>query len=263
MSRSRWKTTAPALKRTTSASMTVRSQCIGEILPVDDTLDNVFPTWSKNTTVVVRLSEGATVADSGSFTITVTEPDSELNSSITVLVTVAPAYHPSLSGAQNGPVAMAAGASTTLAFNAHNLGTVTDTLLLDVEVEPDLSGWWANQTSNNSNNTNNSGNTTPTTSISVLMYGNSYTNYNNLGSMVESMIDAAGYNGSVTAPYGGGMMLSGHWQNVNTSGHQWNTTLRTQTTDSCRPPRPKPSSFSPIKRFILAGKQERFRFVEQ
>ena len=27
------------------------------------------------------------------------------------------------------------------------------------------------------------------------------------------------------------MMLSGHWQNVNTSGHQWNTTLRTQTTD--------------------------------
>ena len=202
-----------------------------EILPVDDTLDNVFPTWSKNTTVVVRLSEGATVADSGSFTITVTEPDSELNSSITVLVTVAPAYHPSLSGAQNGPVAMAAGASTTLAFNAHNLGTVTDTLLLDVEVEPDLSGWWANQTSNNSNNTNNSGNTTPTTSISVLMYGNSYTNYNNLGSMVESMIDAAGYNGSVTALTGGGMMLSGHWQNVNTSGHQWNTTLRTQTTD--------------------------------
>ena len=170
-----------------------------EILPVDDTLDNVFPTWSKNTTVVVRLSEGATVADSGSFTITVTEPDSELNSSITVLVTVAPAYHPSLSGAQNGPVAMAAGKSTTLAFNAQNLGTVTDTLLLDVEVEPDLSGWWANQTSNNSNNTNNSGNTTPTTSISVLMYGNSYTNYNNLGSMVESMIDAAGYNGSVTA----------------------------------------------------------------
>ena len=36
-----------------------------EILPVDDTLENVFPTWSKNTTIVVRLSEGATVADSG------------------------------------------------------------------------------------------------------------------------------------------------------------------------------------------------------
>ena len=62
MSRSRWKTTAPALKRTTSPSMTVRSRNVWEILPVDDTLDNVFPTWSKNTTVVVRLSEGATVA---------------------------------------------------------------------------------------------------------------------------------------------------------------------------------------------------------
>ena len=34
------------------------------------------PTWSKNTTIVVRLDEGATVADSGSFTINVSEPDS-------------------------------------------------------------------------------------------------------------------------------------------------------------------------------------------
>ena len=40
----------------------------------DATVDNVFPTWTKNTTLVVRLAEGATVADSGSFTVSVTSP---------------------------------------------------------------------------------------------------------------------------------------------------------------------------------------------
>ncbi|MDP6199262.1 MAG: NEW3 domain-containing protein, partial [Candidatus Poseidonia sp.] len=201
------------------------------VLPVDETVNNVFPTWSKNTTIVVRLDEGATVADSGSFTITITEPDNSVSSSVTVLASVAPAYHPSLTTSQTGAVSMASGTSTNLTFTAHNLGTVTDTLLLDVEVEPDLSGWWANQSNNTSNNSNNSGNTSTPTSMSLLMYGNSYTGFNNLGSLVESVIDADGYNGSVTALTGGGLMLSDHWQNVNTSGNQWNTTLRSQTLD--------------------------------
>ena len=67
-----------------------------DILPVEATVDNVFPTWSKNTTIVVRLDEGATVADSGSFTINVSEPDSGEFTHLDVLVSVAPAYHPSL-----------------------------------------------------------------------------------------------------------------------------------------------------------------------
>ena len=192
------------------------------VLPLDETVDNIIPTQSKNATIVVRLDEGATVADSGSFTVTITEPDNSVSTSLTVLVSVAPAYHPSLTTSQTDPFTMASGASTTLAFAAHNLGTVTDTLLLDVEVEPDLSGWWANQS-------NNSGTASP--SMSLLMYGNSYTGFNNLGSLVESVVDADGYNGSVTALTGGGLMLSDHWQNVNTSGHQWNTTLRSQTLD--------------------------------
>lgn len=199
------------------------------ILPVDETVDHVFPTWTKNTTIVVRLGEGATVADSGSFTITLTEPDSNANSSITVLASVAPAYHPSLTTTQVGPVSMASGSSANLSFSVQNLGTVTDTFLLDVEVEPDLSGWWANQSSNNSGN--NSGNTTPSPSMRVLMYGNSYTSSNNLGSLVESITDADGYNGTVTPLSGGGMMLQDHWQNINASAHQWNTTLRGSTWD--------------------------------
>ena len=88
--------------------------------------------------------------------------------------------------------------ATNITFTAHNLGTVTDTLLLDVEVQPDLASWWANHT--NTSTGNNSGNTsdgennssdngtgngtgsngTNTTSVSVLMMGNSYTGANNL-----------------------------------------------------------------------------------
>ncbi|MEC8264036.1 MAG: hypothetical protein VX011_00745, partial [Candidatus Thermoplasmatota archaeon] len=65
-----------------------------EVLALDANVTNVFPTWSKNTTIVVRLDEGATVADSGSFTVNVSEPDSGEFTLLTVLVSVAPAYHP-------------------------------------------------------------------------------------------------------------------------------------------------------------------------
>ena len=33
---------------------------VWSILPSEETVENVFPTWSKNTTIVVRLVEGAT-----------------------------------------------------------------------------------------------------------------------------------------------------------------------------------------------------------
>lgn len=199
---------------------------VWDVVNVDTTVSNVFPTWSKNTTLVVRLAEGATVADSGSFSVTVTNTDTNVNSSITVYASVAPAYHPSIEATNPGLVSMAAGGSNSLSFTVSNLGTVTDTLLLDVEVAPDLSGWWANQSSS-SNGTN----TTTSPSMNVLMYGNSYTGSNNLESLVDSVLVADGYNASVTALTGGGMKLPDHWQNMNTSGHQWNTTLRSSAWD--------------------------------
>ena len=206
-----------------------------EVVSVDSTLSNVFPTWRRNTTLVVRLLEGATVADSGSFTVTATDTSTDESNSHVVQVTVAPSYHPSLSTSGSGLVSMAAGSSADLTFTASNLGSVTDTLLLDVAVEPDLAGWWANHSNSSSNssgnNSNNSSGNNSTTSVNVLMYGNSYTSSNNLGSLVESIVDADGYNGSVTPLSGGGMVLSQHWQNLNTSGHQWNTTLRSSSWD--------------------------------
>ena len=85
-----------------------------EVIAIDAEVSNVFPTWAKNTTIIVRLSEGATVSDSGEFTITVTEPDANVSSSLTVYVTVAPAYQPSLHPTSNGLTQMLAGASTYL-----------------------------------------------------------------------------------------------------------------------------------------------------
>ena len=210
------------------------------VQPVETTVSNVFPTWSKNTTLVVRLAEGATVADSGSFVVNVTEPDAGVSTLLTVLVSVAPAYHPSLSVSGSPLLSLAAGETTNVSFNAQNLGSVTDTFLLDVEVQPDLAAWWANHTNSSSGNssenssdngtgngagTNGTTNTT-TASVSVMMMGNSYTNANNLASVVEGIMDADGYNATVQSVTAGGMKLPAHWQNVNTSGHQWNTTLR-------------------------------------
>ena len=224
------------------------------VIVVDETLGNVFPTWSKNTTLVVRLAEGATVADSGSFTVNVTEPDNGAVSMLTVLATVAPAYHPSLSVSGSPLIHMAAGSSTNVSFTAHNLGSVTDTFLLDVEVQPDLASWWANHTNTSTgNNSGGSGNSTDnssddsgddtsgnqsdsngtntSTSLSMLMMGNSYTSANSLASLVEDILDADGYNATVDTVNGGGMKLPAHWQNVNTSGNQWNTTLRSSVWD--------------------------------
>ena len=209
--------------------------------PVDATVDNVFPTWNKNTTLVVRLAEGATVADSGSFTVNVTEPDTGVFTHLTVLVSVSPSYHPSLSAVGSPLVNMAAGDSIQVSFNAQNLGSVTDTFLLDVEVQPDLAAWWANHTNTTGNNSGNSsggadngtdnGSNGTTSSVSVMMMGNSYTNANNLASVVEGVMDADGYNATVRSVTSGGMKLPQHWQNVNTSGNQWNTTLRGSTWD--------------------------------
>ena len=243
------------------------------ILPVDATVDNVFPTWSKNTTIVVRLDEGATVADSGSFTINVSEPDSGEFTHLDVLVSVAPAYHPSLATVGSPLVHMATGESIDVSFTAHNLGTVTDTFLLDVEVQPDLAAWWANHTNSTSGNstdngtgnrTGNNGTTNTTApSVSVMMMGNSYTGSNNLASVVEGVMDADGYNATV--------------QSVNGRGNETPTTLAEREhfrapmehhtprlkLGLCHPSRPKPSAFVPNHRGDVAAEQERCCELEQ
>ena len=129
------------------------------ITPSEEVVENVFPTWSKNTTIVVRLAEGAVPSDSGSFDIHVTEPDQNFTSIITVYVSVAPSYMPALNLAtMGGPlVSMTSGSNASYSIEVQNLGSVEDTLLLDVEFEPDLAAWWANYTNGTGGNNSNNG----------------------------------------------------------------------------------------------------------
>ena len=58
------------------------------------------------------------------------------------------------------------------------------------------------------------------------MYGNSYIYTQNLDSIIENMFNVTGQHNNTEALTGGGMILSQHWDNVNSSGDSWNTTLR-------------------------------------
>ncbi|MFB1005151.1 MAG: hypothetical protein QMC59_01565 [Candidatus Poseidoniaceae archaeon] len=218
----------------------------------EDVVSNVFPTWSRNTTVVIQLSTGAVPADSGSFNVHVTEPDQGITSMITVYVSVAPSYSPLLGFDTMGTslAMMDAGATENYTIDVTNAGSVSDTLLLDVEYEPDLSAWWIAQSANNTGGNNTGGNNTGgnntggnntggnntggnntggnnTTSLSnVMMYGNSYTSVNSLNALLESM---GVLNADAITP--GGRRLAQHWDDVNTSGHVSNTTLRDANID--------------------------------
>ncbi|MDE0557955.1 MAG: hypothetical protein OSB30_05735, partial [Candidatus Poseidoniaceae archaeon] len=132
-----------------SYNVTINSATLSsvwEIIASEDVVENVFPTWSKNTTIIVRLGEGGTPSDSGSFDIIVTEPDANISSTTTVFVSVAPSYEPALENNWPGSIVFEQGENTNLTYTAWNYGSVEDTFLLDVEYEPDLATWWQNQT---------------------------------------------------------------------------------------------------------------------
>jgi len=248
------------------------------ITATEPVVENIFPTWSKNTTIVVQLSVGAVPADSGSFNIHVTEPTQNITSIITVYVSVAPSYAPLISFDTMGSslASMDAGEEASFSIDVTNAGSVEDTLLLDVEFEPDLATWWSNQGSNSTGNgtggngtgtgngtggngtgtgngtggngtgtgngtggngtgsgngtggngTGGNGSSNITVLSNLLMYGNSYTGYNNLASLMESL---GVVNADSITP--GGKMLSGHWDDINTSLHISNTTLRNPNID--------------------------------
>lgn len=235
-----------------------------EIIPSPYLVEDIFPTWSKNATIVIRLDSSATPSDNGQVDLVVTKNGTTVSDTITLYLSVNPVYSPRIEAqaiGDNGLLKIMPGQSIDVQVPIFNDGSVTDTILLDVGSEPDLAAFWANWTSgqnssgnssgnnsgnnsgdsgNQSNNTggngtgngtgdtgNQTGNMNNTTSSlsSVLMFGNSYTQSNSLDSLVQNLINSAGGNVSVSAMTGGGMRLPQHYGNVNTSGNQWNTTL--------------------------------------
>ncbi|MCS5538246.1 MAG: hypothetical protein NZ770_09075, partial [Candidatus Poseidoniaceae archaeon] len=117
------------------------------VIAAEELVEDVLPTFSEDTTIIVRLAIDAAIADSGSIVIHVNESDSSESSSITVYLTVLPTYGASIdSGAvgDDGLISMAPGSSLDVDIEVTNEGNVIDSIILDVDQEPDLVAWWAN-----------------------------------------------------------------------------------------------------------------------
>ena len=139
---------------------------VWEVIPADSNVSNVIPTLSATTTIAIRLSTSALPSDSGTLTITVTEPDANVSSTIDVQLSALPRYLPSIdatAAGDNGLVNITPGDDLNLSISVTNDGNVEDTILLAVDQTPDLMAFWQNWTSggnNNSSDNNTSGNNT-------------------------------------------------------------------------------------------------------
>ena len=137
---------------------------VWEITPADLNISDVIPTMSATTSISVRLSTTALPSNSGTLTITVTEPDANVSSQINVQLSVLPRHFPSIdatTAGDNGLVNISPGDDLNLSVSVTNDGNVEDTLLLSVDQTPDLAAFWANWTSGGGSNTdgnNSSGN---------------------------------------------------------------------------------------------------------
>ncbi len=146
----------------------------------DTRLNSVLPTFTRDTTLVVRLDSSGLLSHNSEATITVSWVGSNVSTNITLFLSVAPLHLPSInvSGAGNlGLVDVAPGTTVDVDLPITNLGNVDDTYLLDVEDEPNLSQWWLNWTSNQSGGGNSSGgnnSTSPSMGKSIPLGWNIY-----------------------------------------------------------------------------------------
>ena len=204
------------------------------------TINQVYPYASDSIEIVISLNGNPSSSSSGTQWILVNR--SGASSSIEIHLSVGAMYLPDIDATgigNNGLVHSEVNSTINLPIEISNFGSVQDTILLSVGSEPDLAAFWANQSSGNSSNNsgnnnsggdnndgnnssgNNSGGSNTTTINNLLMYGNSYTSQNSLHTILEDLgvTDAE-------ALTGGGMRFDDHWNNVNSSGHSWNSTLR-------------------------------------
>ncbi|MGB2335474.1 MAG: hypothetical protein ACPH87_07425, partial [Candidatus Poseidoniaceae archaeon] len=180
---------------------------VWEVIPADSNVSNVIPTLSATTTIAIRLSTTALPSNSGTLTITVTEPDANVSSMIDVQLSVLPRYLPSIdatSAGDNGLVNIVPGDDLNLSISVTNDGNVDDTILLSVDQSPDLVAFWSNWTSggnnnsgnNNSGGNNTSGNNTGGNNTSGNNTGGNNTSGNNTGGNNTSGNNTGGNNTS-------------------------------------------------------------------
>tara|TARA_Y100000768_G_scaffold92210_1_gene66541 strand:+ start:8530 stop:12558 length:4029 start_codon:yes stop_codon:yes gene_type:complete len=208
-------------------------------------INQVFPYASDSIEIVISLNGSPSSSASGTQWIVVNR--SGASSSVEIHLSVGAMYLPDIDATgigNNGLFHSEVNSTINLPIEISNFGSVQDTILLSVGSEPDIAAFWANQSSGNSSNNsdnnddsgnssggnnsggNNSGGSNTTSINNLLMYGNSYTSQNSLHTILEDLgvTDAE-------ALTGGGLRFDDHWNNVNTSGHSWNSTLRNTNWD--------------------------------
>ena len=63
-----------------------------EIIPSPYLVEDIFPTWSKNATIVIRLDSSATPSDNGQVDLVVTKNGTTVSDTITLYLSVNPVY---------------------------------------------------------------------------------------------------------------------------------------------------------------------------
>jgi uncharacterized membrane protein len=153
-----------------------------EVVPSESNVSGVIPTFSEDTIIAVRLSTNATPIHSTSLSIDVSESDSNITTSIIVLLSVNPRYLPAIDGSSagdNGLVVMTPGDTTNVSVVVRNDANVEDTLLLSIDQSPDLASFWSNWTSGQ--NSNQTGNNTGGNNTGGNNTGGNNTGGNNTG----------------------------------------------------------------------------------
>ena len=195
---------------------------VWEVIPADSNVTGVIPTFSATTDIAIRLSTSALPSNSGTLTITVTEPDANISSSIDVQLSVVPQYLPAVdvsSAGDNGLVEMAPGDEVNLSIMVSNNGNVNDTILLSVGQTPDLVAFWSNWTSGGNNTGNNTGgNSTGGNNTGNNTGGNSTGGNNTGGNNTGNNTGGNSTGGNNT----GGNSTSGNNTGGNTTGNSTN-----------------------------------------
>ena len=127
---------------------------------VDENISTVLPTFSVTTSIIVHLAADADLSDSGSIDIHVAHTGTDVATSITLYLSVAPSYLPAVdhtSVGDEGLISMEIGQSVDVDVPISNLGSSYDHIVLAVDETADLADFWANWNGGGSG-TNNSGN---------------------------------------------------------------------------------------------------------
>jgi uncharacterized membrane protein/predicted RNA-binding Zn-ribbon protein involved in translation (DUF1610 family) len=128
---------------------------------VDQNISTVLPTFSVTTSIIVHLASDADLSDSGSIDIHVAHSGTNVASSITLHLSVAPSYLPAVGHTavgDEGLISMEIGQSIDVDVPISNLGSSSDHIVLAVDETADLVDFWANWNGGSGSGSNNSGN---------------------------------------------------------------------------------------------------------